>query len=110
LIINPKDLHSFDFEGIGFVVNGWALNKGWTWCTRDQFKDNHNVLIDVFVDGKLIETSKMPTKYAIRKNGIAWAFNLPKGKHQVKLVLKNPSEKYEVKLQRIIIYSDVQQL
>jgi len=103
---NEHTEYSFDFEGKGFVVNGFALNKGWTWFTREQFKDNYNLKVDVFIDGKLKETSLMPTKYEIRKEGITWAFNLPKGKHEVKLVLKNPSEKYELKLQRIIIYSD----
>lgn len=98
--------YTFEFEGIGFVVNGWAQNKGWSWHNREQFTENYTVLIDVFVDGKLVETSKMPTKYEIRKDGITWKFNLNEGKHTVKLVLKNPSDKYEVILQRIIIYSD----
>jgi len=103
---NENTKYEFDFEGIGFVVDGWALNKGWTWWTRDQYKENYDLFIDVFVDDTLMETSKMPTKYEIRKNAIAWKFNLPKGKHRVRLELQNPSEKYEIKLQRIVFYSD----
>lgn len=95
-----KTEYEFDFEGTGFVVAGMSGKKD------RGFEAEHTHLIDVFINGELFETSIMPTKFIKRKHDITWKYNLEKGKHKVKLVLKNPLEEFIVRIDRIIVYAD----
>jgi len=58
------------------------------------------------VDGELITTSKLPTNYTTRKNTLFWKYQLPKGKHSVKIVVLNSTDKIFLNLSDAIIYSD----
>jgi ADP-ribosylglycohydrolase len=94
-----KTEYEFEFEGIGFVVNGKSR-------PGHGADGDHTHEIDVFIDGELYETAIMTTNYKKRKHDVTWKFNMPKKKHQVKLVLKNPREHYHVNLNKIIIYNN----
>ncbi len=60
----------------------------------------------MYLDGKLIESPKLPVKYLTRRHELCWKYNLPKGNHNVKLKILNPSKEEEVKSWEAIIYSD----
>jgi len=47
-----------------------GIPEEWTWFLRDDFRENYDVFIDIFIDNNFYETVKLPTKYEIRKNGI----------------------------------------
>ena len=90
----------FEFEGNGFVVTGNAQK-----LNRDL---PEGVLeFEVYVDGQKVEQIKMPTIYTTRRHEVAWKYNLPEGKHQVKLKLLNPQEGYEVRADHLLVYSSV---
>jgi hypothetical protein len=92
-----KDEYSFDFEGIGFAVNANVR--------ADDGKD-HVPQVEVYVDGKLVETVKLPTDQTTRRFVAFWRYQLPKGKHNVRLKLANPAEGGVVGLDYAILYSD----
>jgi len=46
----------------------------------------------------------MPTKSRIRKNEVAWKYQLPEGKHHVKIEILNPKEGYHVRVENLITY------
>ncbi|HTS45664.1 MAG TPA: ADP-ribosylglycohydrolase family protein [Puia sp.] len=93
-----KDEISFDFEGIGFVLRGEASQ----WDSHSEYVFN----TELYVDGKLIESPKLPVSYTTRRYELCWKYQLPKAKHSVRLKILNPSKEYPVRATEAIIYSD----
>jgi hypothetical protein len=89
---------SFDFVGNGFVIKGDASK----WGSKSTYVFN----TELYLDGKLIETPKLPVSYTTRRYDIAWRYQLPKAKHSVKLKILNPSIENVVRVSEAIIYSD----
>ncbi len=88
---------SFEFEGIGFACTGHVEKKQ---------GDDVELEVEMYIDGELVETSKLPTNYVKRKNTPFWKYQLPKGKHTVHLKVKNPTENVLVHLNDAVIYDD----
>ncbi|MBN2410911.1 ADP-ribosylglycohydrolase family protein [candidate division KSB1 bacterium] len=88
---------SFEFEGIGFVTTGSIQKLG---------DEDETYNVEMFIDGQLVETSKLPTNYTIRKDPLFWRYQLPIGKHAVRLKVLNPSHKAVIQLDDIVIYSN----
>jgi inosine-uridine nucleoside N-ribohydrolase len=86
---------TFEFEGIGFVVQGSARSENGT----DQV-----VVVDVYIDGRMAETVELPTNVARRKYVPFWKYELPEGKHTVRLKIRNPSPGATISLERAIVY------
>ena len=95
LDLTLKDTVSFEFEGIGFTVRGAAKKKG---------PEHHTLVVDVYIDGKLSETTKLPTNYHDRKHTPFWKYQLKDGKHKVDLKVKNTTDKAYVGLYKLIVY------
>lgn len=93
-----KDELSFDFEGIGFVIKGDASK----WDSQSAYVFN----TELYLDGKLIDTPKLPANYTTRRYDLAWKYQLPKGKHAVRLKILNPAKDNSVRSDQAIIYSD----
>jgi hypothetical protein len=95
--LNTKFMNeaSFDFEGTGFAVNAGVQRRG-----------EEDVVLDVemWVDGKLAETAKLYSKYIERRESAFWRYNLPNGKHVVRLKVKDPSEDAVVELNDLVVY------
>jgi hypothetical protein len=94
-----KDSFEFEFEGTGFVVRGNANKK-------EEAKEDFTFMMDVLVDDKPFETAKLPTAFHSRRHEHTWKYDLPKGKHKVKLVLKNPSPEHTLWISEILVYND----
>src|SRR5690606_19792439 len=97
-----KDLkteYSIDFDGIGIVMKGSA-NKEKD-ITEDRIFD-----LSLFIDGKEVENFKMSTNSHDRRHDVFWRYQLPKGKHTAKIVVNNPQQGYNIRLNDAIIYSD----
>ncbi len=91
--------HSFEFEGTGFIIRGKAIK-------RRQDLPEAVLEASVYVDGKELGTYKFPTDFTTRRLEIAWKYQLPNGKHTVKIVAKNIPKGYELKPSEYIVYSD----
>ncbi|MFA9392373.1 MAG: ADP-ribosylglycohydrolase family protein [Prolixibacteraceae bacterium] len=89
---------TFEFEGIGFIVNG-SSNK------EEQLADAVQK-VKVFIDNVEIETVNLPTNFTTRRHDICWNYNMDKGKHTVRIQLQNPQKGYSVWLNSPIIYDD----
>lgn len=89
---------SFDFVGNGFVIKGDASQ----WDSKSTYVFD----TELYLDGKLIETPKLPVSYTTRRYDIAWRYRLPKAKHSVKFKILNPSTENTVRVSEAIIYSD----
>jgi len=92
-----EDEMSFEFEGIGFAVNGAANKKG---------KEDYTFEVEMYIDGKLIETAKLPTNFKLRRFTPFWRYQLKPKKHTVRLRVLNPTDQAELYLENAIIYGD----
>jgi len=90
---------TFEFEGTGIVLKGGA-NK------ENNGLPDHTFELEVFIDGQKAEKFRMPTNYTTRRHEIFWKYQLPKGKHAVKVIIANPKEGYAIHANNYIVYSD----
>jgi hypothetical protein len=93
-----KDEITFDFDGIGFVIRGNASSRDET--------SGYVFDTELSVDGKVMEKAKLPVDFTTRRYEATWKYQLPKGKHTVKLKILNPSKEHELRGVEAIIYSD----
>ncbi len=61
---------------------------------------------ELYVDDKLAESPQLPANYTTRRYEICWKYDLPKGKHSVRLKILNPSTENTFSASEAIIYSD----
>jgi hypothetical protein len=88
---------TLEFEGIGFAVNGSVRKSG---------EEDYTFNVEMYIDGELVETSKLPSDYKSRKPTPFWRYQLKKGKHTVKFKVLNPSDKAKILLNSLIVYDD----
>jgi hypothetical protein len=93
-----KDEISFEFEGTGFVLKGQTARWG--------SESNYVFNTELYVDDKLVESPKLPASYTTRRYELCWKYDLPKGKHTVRMKIFNPSKDEEFNSSEAIIYSD----
>lgn len=93
-----KDEINFEFEGTGFVIRGetarWASSSDYSFST------------ELYVDDKLVEKIDLPTAFTTRRYELAWKYDLPKGKHRVRLKILNPNKEQLFNAGDVVIYTD----
>src|SRR5690606_31718074 len=77
---NLESEYIFEFEGTGVVLKGGAHKESNT-------LPDHTFELELLIDGQKVEQFRMPTNYTTRKHEIFWRYQLPKGKHTVKVVI-----------------------
>ncbi|MEE4287620.1 MAG: ADP-ribosylglycohydrolase family protein, partial [Mariniphaga sp.] len=60
---------------------------------------------DVFIGGELLESTKLPTQWLVRRHEITWNYDLPEGKHTLTLKAKNIPEGYRIETGDLLVYS-----
>lgn len=88
----------FAFEGTGFVIRGESAQ----WNSTSEYIGK----MEVYLDGTLLETAKLPSKFTTRRHELTWKYQLVKKKHEVRIRLLNPDERNPIRIQDVIVYSD----
>ncbi|MHA4896030.1 ADP-ribosylglycohydrolase family protein [Pedobacter sp. PWIIR3] len=91
--------YDFEFEGTGFVLRG-SNDK------HDPMAPDYSFITKVYVDGKLHETAILSSSFKTRRPELTWKYQLPEGKHRVKLEVTNPDSGYHLRLWDCIIYGN----
>ena len=94
---NFNDETEFEFTGVGFSTTGGANKKS---------GDDYVFEVELYIDDKLVETSKMPTNFVQRKYAPFWRYQLRNGDHKVRIKVLNPTENASIHIGDLIIYSD----
>lgn len=94
-----SDLITFEFDGIGFAVAGPSN-------LPDLGEQTHVFETEMYIDGELVETAKLPTTANQRRFTPFWKYQLPKGHHKVEIRILNPVDFAEVQVRYAIIYDD----
>ncbi|MDR1973109.1 MAG: ADP-ribosylglycohydrolase family protein [Bacteroidales bacterium] len=117
-----KDEYTFSFNGNGFVIWGnlvktksitadYAQRVSIRHIGSEVFglaepNDDYVAQIEVWIDGTLDHTSRMPMKNTERKLEPAWKYNLNEGEHTVVLKWLNPQAEYLLRINDIMYYSE----
>ena len=94
-----NDEIDFDFEGIGFVLSGEASIKNIS-------ESNYVFSAELFVDGKLVENLKWPVNFTTRRTDLCWKYQMPEGKHSIRLKILNPVAEGRINSIEAIVYAD----
>jgi len=90
---------TFSFNGTGFILNGEARKN------RD-VTDDYVFEAEMSIDGKKVETAKLPTNFTTRRHDLFWQYQLPMGKHTVSIKVLNPSTNHSLASTFMIVFSD----
>ena len=93
--INKDYIHRVSIRHIGSEVFGLA-----------EPDDKYVADVQVWIDGKLDHTVKMPMRNTDRRVEPAWKYLLPEGHHTVRLVWTNPNKNYTIRINDIMFYSE----
>lgn len=104
---NLDNEYEFEFTGNAFVINGEY--KPTTGSVYDENRTEVAV-VEMYIDGVLAETIKLPMSFTKRRHEIAWKYQLENKLHKVKLKLLNPSKESICFLGDMILYSKYQKL
>ena len=85
-----------EFEGIGFVARGGIRSNDKSYVAE----------VEVYMDGQLMETAKLPADSRARRLELTWKYQLPKGKHKVTFKWLNPNSGASINVSEALIYSD----
>lgn len=94
-----NDEIQFDFEGIGFVLSGEVSIKNASGST-------YIFNTELFVDGKLVESPKWPVNYTTRRTDLCWKYQMPEGKHSIRIKILNPVAEGRVNSIEATIYAN----
>jgi len=97
--LNEKG-YVYDFEGSGILISAEYPGKR-------QSTGDYVAIVDVIIDGALVEEVLFPADFIVRKLDLYWNFDLPEGKHKIELRVKNPNKKDVIDLKYVIVYSPV---
>ncbi len=70
-----------------------------------ELNDPYVAIVEVWIDGKLDHTARMPMKNTDRRVEPSWRYMLDEGEHTVKMVWTNPNKNYTIRLNDIIYYT-----
>jgi len=68
--------------------------------------DLYVAIMEVYIDGKLDETVKLPMMNSSRRLEPAWKYQMTEGKHTLKLKWINHDPKYEYRINDLIVFSE----
>ncbi len=94
VLSNPQ----IEFEGTGVVVSYPHYIDG---ASKDYVAE-----VEVYMDGELSETVKLPMDFKTRRYELYWKYQLPKGKHTLSFKWLNSENGLDLKLTKIVVYSD----
>ncbi len=114
---------TYEFSGNGYIFYGNLVKKskidenyidrvskrvGSEVFGLAELTDPYVAELEVYIDGKLDETIKLPMKNTSRRLEPSWKYQLNEGKHTVYLKWLNQHPDYEIRINDIMIYSENQ--
>ena len=96
------DTLSFDIDGVGFVIRGEAIR-------RDYSQPDDIIKAKLYIDNHFVEEAEFPTSFRYRRFESFWNYQLPNGKHNIKVVVDKQNVNALLRSWEYIVYSDKKQ-
>ena len=90
------EVNPFTFVGTGLVVKGYVAGA---------LPTDYTAEMEVYIDGKLHETTALPQELDHRKCELFFCYDCPVGKHAVTFKWKNPVSGGKIWITEIITYT-----
>ena len=116
------DQITFEFTGNGYLLYGNMVKRsriaadyidriskrtyGSEPLGLAELNDAYVAKMEVYIDGTVTDTVKLPMMNTARRLEPAWKYQMPEGKHSVTLKWINPDPGYEYRINDLIIYSE----
>ncbi|WP_077923102.1 ADP-ribosylglycohydrolase family protein [Spirosoma sp. 209] len=98
------DEYTTTFNGIGYILSGEVRPKGQT--ASYQYESDFVAQMEVYIDGKKQETASLPASFTRRRYDLAWKYQLPAGKHTLRLKWLNPTPDVNLRLNNLLVFGD----
>jgi hypothetical protein len=98
--------YSVDFEGNGFVLMGQATTSKPVSMRGERANSDFVFEAELYLDGKKIETAKLPVSFTSRRHDLFWKYQLAKGKHTIRVKVLNPNPEYTIRMTNLITYDN----
>jgi hypothetical protein len=96
----------FNFDGIGFVLNGAAVVSDDADKATARKADRAVLRMSAEIDDLPVETIELPLADRVRRPTLFWRYRLRPGQHRVRLKLQDSFPGTEVELNDVVIYRD----
>ncbi|WP_080239742.1 ADP-ribosylglycohydrolase family protein [Spirosoma rigui] len=101
--VDMADEYSTTFDGIGFIIEGQPVPVN---PAGGRYDGDFAYQLDVFLDGKKMETVQIPAGFTRRRYDLTWKYQLSPGTHTVKLKLLNPDKAFTMRLRNLTVFGD----
>ena len=95
------DDYEFSFTGSGFVIKGDV--RPITGSSWDSKSDNY-LEMEVYIDGQLTETVKLPVRFTTRRHELYWNYQLADKVHTIRLKLVKQAPDMNGHISELIFY------
>ena len=108
--IAAKDNQEFEleFDGIGVVLTGRAMNEDqrekYALLSDEETLNGHQINVEFFIDGTLVKCMDLPLYFIERAHELFYQYELPEGKHTLKLKVTNPTDKALLHINDLLVY------
>ncbi len=108
--ITEKDHQEFEiqFEGIGAVLKGRVGNLDYennhALFSDQETLNNYKLIVEFYLDGIISKTMDLPLSFLERAHELYYRYEIPDGKHVLKLKITNPHEKVFLNISSLIQY------
>lgn len=106
---NDPQIHEWQFEGVGVVLRGGVKNTdfldSYALESPEQTLDSYVLKTTFSIDGQPPVEVDQPLNFIKRNHELFFKYELPPGKHTLKMEVLNPHEKVQVVLRDLLVYS-----
>lgn len=108
--IIKKDVqeHEIEFDGIGVALKGRVghldFEQSYALISDEETLDNYKLVVEFYIDDQLSKTMELPLYFIERAHELFYQYEIPEGKHTLKLKITNPHEKVYLDIWDLIVY------
>ena len=104
---DPLELE-LEFEGVGVVLTGRSrhidFDDTYALESDEETLNDYKLMVDFYIDGHLSKTMELPLSFIERTNPIFFQYELPEGKHTLKIKIINPHKKVYLHVRNMVVY------
>lgn len=108
--ITASDAQEFEmaFEGIGIALKGRVghldFENSYALLSDEETLDNYKLVVEFYLDDQLSKTMELPLYFIERAHELFYQYEIPEGKHTLKLKVTNPHDKVYLDIWNLIVY------
>lgn len=99
-----REVGTLDFSGKGVVVR-YGFTNGFRRQAKEAIDPSYTAMVEVTLDGKVVETAVLPMAENRRKQELFYKYNLPEGDHTLSFRWLNPEKDRNIYISSLVTYT-----